>query len=251
MNLFVAGLLGLSSICTQGASEFKDKMFAVENRIAFQNQGGMQNGGVCWWHSRFQRAAWSLAVFDPSKPIPSDNEALQMVRTLIREDSVVVIPGYANLHDFTAANESMIQHELNQWQIRDGFLNQAWLRGISGRSSLPAPKLKTQMDSIYTEFKLASLNQEVIWLMLQIKGIVSHASLIAEMTSVADGGYHLAVVDSNRPEGIVTYDYQVGDTSLTPASPADYAGDFKMVPYLGYKKDLAKARTAIAQHCNR
>jgi hypothetical protein len=249
MNLLLAGLLGLTSICSQNATEFGEKILATENRIAFENEGGLQKGGVCWWHSRFQRAAWALAIFNPDLPKPSPTEIQNVVSALVHQTSVVVIGGYRNLHDFTAANQTLIQKELNRWQLRDGVINQAWIRGISGRSSLPAPQLKQQLDHIYTEFKSSVDRQEVLWLMLQIKGIVSHASLLAKMEPRLNGGYHLEMVDSNRPQDIVTYDYRAGDTFLTPYMPVDYSNAFKMVPYLGLSRDLHKIEAAVKRYC--
>jgi len=250
MNFLLAGLMGLASICAQDTQTFHQKLFDVQNRLALQNAGGLANGGVCWWHSRFQRAAWALAVFDPTQPKPDANQARAIIRSLIQRNTVVVIPGYDDLQLFTGDYRHLIQTELEQWQIRDGFLNQAWIRGISGRSSLSARALKSQMDKIYSRFTDATADQDVLWLLLQIKGIVSHASLLVGMTPTANGGYHLEMVDSNVPQGIVTYEYQNGDTSLTPDSPLGYENSFSMVPYLGYDQDLTRIHRALRNYCH-
>src|SRR5262245_2698307 len=72
-------------------------------RLGFENAGGLLGGGVCWWHSRFQRAIWHLAVFLPRAPRPDREETRRIVRRLATRKEVVEIPGYADAREFSSA----------------------------------------------------------------------------------------------------------------------------------------------------
>ena len=72
-----------------------------DNQLGFVNQGGLFGGGVCWWHSRFTRSAAYLAVFDPSLPRPSDEDAKKIISRLRDRKGVTLIPGFRNLFEFS------------------------------------------------------------------------------------------------------------------------------------------------------
>lgn len=61
------------------------------NLLAFGNSGGLLRNGVCWWHSRFTRAALYLVYFEPSKPKPDARTARKAIRSLMNADRVVEI----------------------------------------------------------------------------------------------------------------------------------------------------------------
>ena len=86
--------------------------------------------------------------------------------TLMRE--VVEIPGFRNFFDFSTEFAKEVQVELNAWQIRDGFIFQQWVRGLSGKSSMPSEELAEHMDAIYSDFKTHAPG---LWVMAQMKGI--------------------------------------------------------------------------------
>ena len=218
-------------------------------RIAVPNQGGIGNGGVCWWHSRFQRAAWYLARFAPTMPRPTAREARALIRRIAARNEVVEIPGFSDLRRFTSAYRAELQKELNTWQIRDGLLNQAYLRGLSGHARFrDADRMKARMDAVYAAVVDARPKGDVVWLMLQMRGIVSHASLVSTMSAEADGGYVLAVVDSNHPGRLVHYRYRPGDLELAPWDFEMH--DYENVPYVGFSRDLKRIHRAIEAYCS-
>jgi hypothetical protein len=53
------------------------------NLFSFSNTGGILNGGVCWWHSRMQRAALYLTVYLPDMPPPSKPEVRRILCDLM------------------------------------------------------------------------------------------------------------------------------------------------------------------------
>lgn len=217
-------------------------------RLAFGNAGGLRNGGVCWWHSRFQRAAWYLASFDPARPAPSPVEAKRIIRQLVARNAVVVIPGFRDLFAFSKAYEREIQAALDAWQIRDSVINQAYVRGLSGRARFRRPAgMKARLDEVFREFLAAKAKGDVLFLMLQMRGIASHASLLHAMEASADGGYRMGMVDSNFPERIVEYVYRPGDLELSPANVD--VDDYASVPYAGYARDLHRIHRAVERSC--
>ena len=215
--------------------DFRDPL----NRVGFKNNGGLFNGGVCWWHSRLQRSAVYLSRFDPEQARPSQAEAQTIIRHLIRFDSVVLIPGYSNFRDFSSDYAELIQRELNLWQIKDGFINQEWARGIYGIPRMPADTLHARMDRIFERFKTSKPG---LWMMAQIPGITSHALLLIGMDAT-DHGYDLKVIDSNHPETTRTLDYQYGDHAID-------LGKDTFTPFLGFERDQMKIDRTLKAFCN-
>lgn len=218
-------------------------------RLAFKNQGGLVNGGVCWWHSRFQRAAWYLANFDETGAKPSRAEAKRIIHAIVERKSVVKISGYRDLQTFSQDFKEEIQSALNGWQVQDGFLNQAYLRGMSGRSRYrDDAKMRRRMNNLYLDYLIARPKGDLLWVLLQMRGIVSHSSLLREMDPTGDSGYRMRMVDSNFPEREVEYVYRPGDLELTPANVD--VKNYTSVPYAGFERDLERIHGAIARHCD-
>ncbi len=212
-------------------------------RIAFRNSGGFAKGGVCWWHSRLQRAFFYLAKFDPAAPKPSEREAGKIIHALMWEKSYVLIPGFSDTFSFTKTFQKLIQRKLNKWQISDGVGNQGWILGLKGHSSLKPMLMKQRMDQVYAQYLTSRDQGEMLWLLLQIKGIASHSSLLESMIPNEFGGYDLEMIDSNRPNLMIPYIYKSGDQSLVPHGIEKYKPSW--VPYVGYARDLKRIRKVI------
>lgn len=225
-------------LCSQSRAELLSKFDAPGNRMAFRNDGGLFDGGVCWWHSRLQRSSIYLSRYAPSLPRPTAGEAKAIVEHLVHFDSVVTIPGYANFNEFTKDHEGLIQQELNEWQIRDGFIQQQWVRGLYGRPSMPAAVLRERMARIFVKFKASKPG---LWVMAQFPGITSHALLFTGMTRTAEG-FDLKVIDSNRPEVTRTLVYKYGDRSIK-------LGNEGFTPFVGFQSDQEKIDATLRAHC--
>jgi hypothetical protein len=217
-------------------------------RLAFENEGGLFDGGVCWWHSRFQRAVWYLADFAPERPAPTRKQASVLIRKLISRRHVVVIPGYSDFRSFSRDFQPEIQKALNRWQIRDAVINQAYLRGLAGKTQFHEPKrLQARMDKIFRRYTRAKAKGDVLWLMLQMHGIDSHASLLQSMEALPGGGYRLSLVDSNFPDELVPYTYQPGDLELSPQVTLLFG--YESSPYVGFSRDLNRIHRALVRAC--
>jgi hypothetical protein len=217
-------------------------------RLPFPNEGGLARAGVCWWHDRFQRAAWHLAAFDPSRKKPGRAARKKIIRRLASRREVVEIPGYRDLAEFASENQGLIQKELEAWQIRDAVINQAYFRGLSGRWEFRNPdRLKRHMDHLYRRFREAKQRGEMLWVMLQTQGIASHSSLVHSIAPLSGGGYLLSFVDSNFPHLLIEHRYAPGDTTLTPEN--GYGEWIEWIPFIGLERDYRRIRRAVDRYC--
>ncbi len=211
------------------------------NQLSFYNQGGFLNGGVCWWHSRFTRAAAYLGVFEPSLPRPTDDEAKKIIENFRKRKSVVVVPGYKNLYDFSLSYGREILHELTEWQRSDGVLKFKWITGLKGNSAISAEELETRMNDLYDRVKKG----EVVYQMLQMPSVVAHAWLVVGIEKAFDG-YELKIVDSNSQfGGTETYRYRTGETKFE----YNDLPDSHFVPYTQEIDEEIKLRTKLTKEC--
>lgn len=208
-----------------------------EHQLGFRNRGGIINGGVCWWHSRFTRNAAHLAKFVPEAARPSRREAVRLIHSIRMGQRVVEIPGYANLASFAADFQSEIQDKLEAWQRYEGFSRGEWRRSLRGSSSVSPNHLKTLMDDLYAMVS----EGKVVYQKLQIPGIVSHAWLVLSMTPTADG-YELLVHDSNYLT-LQRHTYRYGMRNMP------YAGDQVFVPYSEQRLELTRLERAVTKYC--
>lgn len=230
------------SFCSDRKDEkfVKDLTMNSNNLMAFRNQGGLIGGGVCWWHSRFQRNALYLTIYKPHLAKPTAEEAKELIKQIREAKDVIVIPGYRNFYDFSAENAQQIQRELEKWQKGDGVIRFAWVKGLSGTSTVTPEALKASMDALYEEVEI---NNNIAYNKLQIPGIVAHAWLVVNVEKVL-GGYNLEVLDSNFPSRTQIFRYREGDTEL------DYHGSFKFTPYLERTNETDNIKNVIAKKCN-
>jgi hypothetical protein len=221
-------------------SFIKDLTMDSNNLMTFRNHGGIGNGGVCWWHSRFQRNALYLTIYKPKLDKPTQDEARELIKKIRSASEVVVIPGYRNFSEFANNNEALIQRELEKWQKGDGVIRFAWVKGLSGDAEVAPEKMKGLMDQIYEEVEV---NKNIAYNKLQIPGIESHAWLVVHMEKVS-GGYNLEILDSNVASTTEIYRYHEGDTSI------NYHGYFHFTPYLEQTNEMKKINKTILKQCD-
>lgn len=198
-----------------------------QNLIDFKNGGGLFNGGVCWWYSKFQRHLLYLTIFKPFAPAPTKTEIKTIIHSIRLGRKVVVIPGFFNVTDFTSQNHQAIQRELEAWQIYDGVILGQWIDGINGRTKTKPALLKKNMDELY---QYVEVKNKIAYQKLQIKGITSHAWLVVAVKQMPSG-YDLSLLDSNYPRETQSYSYKYGDDSFF----IKQYGNF--VPYLEYTRE--------------
>lgn len=226
--------------CERSRNFSQDQIIAErENRISFQNRGGIFNGGVCWWHSRLQRAATYLTIYRPDLAKPTTSAQVRGLLSRIRSlKEVVEIPGYRNFYEFTEAWSKTTQKFLNHWQLEDGIFRQGMIRGLQGSPRGNAEKLQDLMIQLK---KQVFEQRKISYLKLQLKGITAHAWLVFSIEEIAQG-LRLHIVDSNY-DSIRVYEYFWGDQSI---ETGDY-GSF--IPYLEQSKELNRIDSTVSAFC--
>jgi hypothetical protein len=241
--MLISGQLMAQTLCERSYdSQVINYLQDSTSRLSFKNRGGLFNGGVCWWHSRLQRASALLVEFKPELPPISAKEVPQLLKEIKLMKKVVQIKGFANFHSFSQVYQKEIQSLLEAWQREDGFLNQQWIRGVSGKYELESIAMKVRMDTLYDQFKKSP---HPVWIMAQIKGIESHSFLLLKMQQKPDG-YELLLIDSNFPLENKIIFYKPGDRWLK--HPKD---KYSFVPYLGFQKDFLSINSTLDHHCER
>lgn len=232
--------VGASEICSRTQEDLRVFLEQKSSRIAFKNTGGFFNQGVCWWHNRLQRSSAYLVTYDPASPRPSTPEAWKILTDLRLMNKVVIIPGYKDFESFSLDYKNEMQAMLNGWQKRDGIYNFEWIRGISGKASLPAGEMLLRIKDVYTHYKNSPTP---LWIMAQIKGISSHSLMILKMKEVSNG-YDMEVIDSNYPQEMIPITYRHGDINLY-----GHKKKYTFVPYVGFQNDFIKLNAALQASC--
>lgn len=204
------------------------------NLLCFINSGGLLGKGVCWWHSRFTRNALYLAYFLPQRHRASKPHALEIIRSLMRADRVVAIPGYSNLRDFSGDRRIEIQKLLEWRQVFEGLVQFEWINGLAGSSKVSPEKLKAIMDVLHAE----TSSHGAAYVKFQTPGLDAHALIVTGTDPAPDGGYAVRYLDSNlRLEAELAYRY--GDRQLK--LEAGSVG----VPHLQRSGELARMRSKV------
>lgn len=249
MKKVIGLVLLLSSLTTYAKDNFCSEKRNIEflkksvrnynNLMSFQNQGGIGGGGVCWWHSRFQRNALYLVKFLPNEVEPTYEVARSLIKKIRKGTEVVVIPGFRNFYEFSSTYSNEIQRELESWQRAHGAKG-GWITGLKGKPVVSPEKMQLLMDELYQEVKVKG---RIAYQKLQIKGITAHAWLMIDMKQTTNG-YMLEVLDSNFPHETRIYEYVLGQTNFTH----EYYGNF--TPYLEEQDESQNIETALSNYCS-
>lgn len=248
--LFLIALPAFGAVSSKNAADFcadrggqqfvKELARNSDNLMSFRNQGGFFNGGVCWWHSRFQRNALYLTYYSPAAEKLTREEALVVIRNIRNADGVQEIRGFRNFYEFSSHFRAEIQKELETWQ-RFETKRGTFIRGLRGTSKVSPEWLEEMMGNLYEEVEV---NNNISYQKLQLSGVVAHAWLVISMKK-DDRGYDLEVLDSNFPSRTSLYRYNFGDTHLN----YPYHGEF--VPYLEMENEMEWNRDSITDFCQK
>jgi len=219
---------------------FRRRLALRESRMAFANHGGLFNGGVCWWHSRFQRKATYLTVMRPDLPKPSESIARKIIAAIKKSKSLVSIPGYASFSDFSRAYDREISNTLAAWQSGEGFFQFAWISGLSGSSRPGAAKMESLLEKIRSQVED---QKRISFVHLQMPGIVNHAWLVSSIAKTSNG-WNLRVVDSNFPDQTREIHYQKNEKAIY-----DETYGVWLAPYLAEQDEIQNLEKVIAKEC--
>lgn len=207
------------------------------NLIAFGNEGGILGMGVCWWHSRFTRAALYLAWFDPGGERPDARGARSMIAAVMAADRVVRIPGYANLREFSLENRPVLQRFLERMQLCDGILRFQWMNGLAGRTRIAPDAMNRLVDGIRGEVSSRGL----AWVKLKNSRYDAHSWIVTGRESLPDGRDRFTYLDSNTPGREGVWIHSPGEDSISIPG----AGFFG-VPYMQRRGELSRILAVAA-----
>lgn len=272
----VAGRLGQvakhkQDFCKRSHHEVSRRVLSdpLGSTLAFYNPDGTFNTGLCWLHTRFQRAANYLGDFKPELPKPTRENALKIIETIADGDEVVEIPGFKNLHEFSAAYKKEMTSQLNQMATKELFnLNLADRFG--DRSRFSSDEFSATMDDIYDR----QINNPHLMFLRERAAhyptpFHSHSLLLFKMVPLSDGkspfgtlnasaGYRLTVLDPNSPNEIFELVYRRGATQLRyclkgenihPQTRKRRCRDVTL--YVDYEEDMKPIERAITSYCFR
>jgi hypothetical protein len=211
-----------------------------ENLISFKNNGGLLNGGVCWWHSRFQRNLFYLSILKPNDQRPDDDKIKKIIHSIRIGKSIIEISGFSSISEFTETYKSMIQAELDKWQLYDGVVLGGWIDGLKGDTKIDPNILLEKMNTLNTYI---NVDKKIAYQKLQIKGITSHAWLVVNYKQ-NETGADLGYIDSNNPRSTMLYQYKKGDDSFY------VSGYGHFVPYLEFQKEEERLKLVAKNFCN-
>ncbi|MGK5088206.1 hypothetical protein WDW86_11660 [Bdellovibrionota bacterium FG-2] len=229
------------AVCQRTSDDIRALALNPDFRVSFDNDGGILNKGVCWWHARFQRAAWYLAEFQPEFPKPSRARATKIIDKIANISGFVAIPGYKNFKAFSKDFADLIQARLDDWQLSDATLGFAWFEGLTGETRLPAGTLLKRMDEIYDR---VANGGEITFLKLQIPGLGAHAWLVVDMKGTSTG-YEMKIIDNNYASKTYTINYKVGDEFMS----LPYRKEHTFIPHIIYEEDLDRLYDVKRRDC--
>lgn len=217
----------------------KDLSLNKENLLSFKNQGGLFDGGVCWWHSRFQRNLLYLSIFHPEKT--RDKNPRPLIKQIRLGREVVHINGFKNVEEFSTTYKKEILSELEDWQLYEGIVLSAWIQGLKGNHQISANEMQIRMNALYQYVEILN---KLAYQKLQIRGITAHAWLVTDIKKT-DSGFVLGVIDSNWPNQSMMYSYKVGDRSFVSKSYGSF------VPYLEFTREEERLVNVAKKYCQR
>ncbi len=161
-------------------------------RFACENPAkGLMLGGLCWWHSRFQQAAWQRAIFRPDQ---KELSVFEVERRLIKlyKGKVVELPAFPNWYSFSYAYRDLILQIMVREQAKDALKPSIWSQWAKTK---PSPheifrwgrKIERDLEEGGTQFIYTK------------EGLFRQHSIVAFETIRKDNMLTISLVDSNLP----------------------------------------------------
>lgn len=236
-----------ASFCEQAKRKnyFQELILSHRNRMGFTNGPyGLQSGGVCWWHSRLQRAATYITYYAPSKRKPTRARAQALLQEIRAMDHLVEIPGYANWSEFSYDYQKDIIAMLEDWQISQGIWGMGWLDGAS-RSELTAEQTHRMLDQV----KRLTQQGEIVFLTIPFSNsmVTAHSMLITEVKRESD---LRPEARSSKNDIVFLLDPNYFFISTSILGPKDNKIWLFPTARINQMDDIASLRRAISCGCN-
>lgn len=183
-----------ADVCKLTSEDFMKRARQPENLTKLANPEGFLRTAVCWWHSRMQRSAIYLAVFDkPQGPKPGTLEALQIFRKIYYRESVVHISGFKNWMEFTDYFQKSFEYALSEFEL-EGIERLEFKNGIR---LIGNNYSKTVQEIVHDTEK----EKRIPYVMVKW-GIGAHAWLIPGFQVT-----YMIILDSNHPDTPIFYHF--------------------------------------------
>lgn len=161
----------------------------------------------CFVVARSARQFFQNTRFDSTQPVATDAEYRRLVHRVVSidpthppsEDKKVVIPGYANLRDFSAAHEALIKSECGGWW-------QSYVQRGHWRMILPFSRGSQEHTVERLVDDLKDNRPPVVHVVRFPQLTINHAILLFAAKET-DKDIVFSVYDPNKPEGPVTLTY--------------------------------------------
>ena len=187
-----------ADICQMRAEDFLAKAEHPSNLTSNHNTDGNLGTGLCWWHSKLQRSALYLTVFDqPDQPKPTRAEALHILAKLRDLKEVVSVPGFKNWFDFSLAYSHEFYQILNHWEMRD-IAQLQFLKGIRALKETDQVMLQKISDEM-NDYK------RLTFVLLKRPLFDAH-SWILQSFQLEGSDFKAEFIDSNYPAHVNQYE---------------------------------------------
>ena len=170
--------------------------------MGIANPNGSFGTGLCWWQSRFHRAALYLMTFNAEAPKPSSSEA-RAIMNQVAHFKPVTVPGFADLLSFTQSFPKELESVLSNWELRDTTSNPIrpianWM-SVKLNSKSYLSRLANQ--NAYDLLQDMQATPRPIFVYIE-GGSFEHAILAISYQEEPDHSVTLKYIDSNSPEVI-------------------------------------------------
>jgi hypothetical protein len=158
----------------------------------------------CICFTRAVMQFWQFARFEPRAPRLAESEYRSHIQTLFRipvwsrRSERIVLPGYANLWEFSKANQRLIESELGSWQL-------TYLR--PGNWRMANPLVRSRQRQYAEELFDAVSNGRLQAMYLAKFPSMNHAVIVYSAKRLPGGGFRFRVYDSNYAGTSARLDY--------------------------------------------
>lgn len=206
-----------ADICQMRAEDFLAKAQHPLNLTFNRNAPGPLYTGLCWWHSKMQRAALYLAVFDqPKATKPTSQEATAIFRSLENLESVISIPGFSSWFAFTDSYRTEFYQALGDWEIRES-LQLGFLKGLRATGKTDLSMIQKISDEV-NDYK------RLTFVLLKMPYLEAHSWIVQSM-STHGKHFEMGFIDSNYSSSVNKYQSQGNRYYLTMQNSLQISAD--------------------------
>jgi hypothetical protein len=210
-------------------------VFSYENGhiVSHKNQFGHHYSRRCFVMTRTVEQFYKFARFEPNAPRLNEKELQKRIRAITRRppwhnalppEQRIVIPGYHNLRELSAANTQLMQRNIGLgWVVylRPGNVRMFYLHNKNYQAKMHE---QLEQDLARHEFFIAYLSDFPIL-------HINHSVLVYKHSRPRspDGSDHYLVYDPNHPDGPRHLEWHAATREFSYEKDQEFAGGFTRV----------------------